>query len=80
MPVAVIVGMDPHKRSATIEVVDECGQTMVQGRYGTDNAGYAEMLQAGRRFLERVWAVEGCNGIGKHLARQDGELHVHRGA
>lgn len=35
----------PNKRSATIEVVDERGQTMAQGRYGTDNAGYAEMLQ-----------------------------------
>jgi transposase len=79
MPVAVIVGMDPHKRSATIEVVDERGQIMVQGRYGTDNTGYAEMLQAGRRFPERVWAVEGCNGIGRHLAHRlvhDGEVVV----
>ena len=76
---AVIVGMDPHNRSATIEVVDERGQIMVQGRYGTDNTGYAEMLQAGRRFPERVWAVEGCNGIGKHLAHRlvhDGEVVV----
>jgi transposase len=61
MPVAVIVGMDPHKRSATIEIVDECGQKMAAGRYCTDNAGYAERLQAGRRFPERVWALEGCN-------------------
>jgi transposase len=77
--VAVIVGMDPHKRSATIEVVDEHGQIMAQGRYGTDNAGYAEMLQAVRRFPDRVWAVEGCNGIGKHLAHRlihDGEAVV----
>ena len=50
MPVAVIVGIDPHKRSATIEIVDECGQKMTTGRYCTDNAGYAEILQAGRRF------------------------------
>ena len=66
----VIIGVDPHKRSATIEVVDEHGQIMAQGRYGTDNAGYAEMLQAVRRFPDRVWAVEGCNGIGKHLAHR----------
>jgi len=69
--------MDPHKRSATIEVVDERGQKMAVGRYGTDNAGYAEMLRACRSFPQRVWAVEGCNGIGRHLAHRlvhDGEV------
>ena len=73
---SVIIGMDPHKSSATIEVVDERGRVLVVGRYGTDTAGYAQMLAAGRRFAERVWAVEGCNGIGKHIAHRlvhDGE-------
>ena len=64
---AVIIGMDPHKRSATIEVIDDRGQVLAAGKYGTDKAGYAEMVKAGRRFPERVWAVEGCNGIGRHL-------------
>ena len=34
------------------------------------------MLAAGRKFPDRVWAVEGCNGIGRHLAQRlvaDGE-------
>jgi hypothetical protein len=26
--------------------------------------GYVEMVKAGRWFPQRVWAVEGCNGIG----------------
>jgi transposase len=72
----VIIGMDPHKSSATIEVVDERGRVLTAGRYDTDTAGYAQMLAAGRRFAERVWAVEGCNGIGRHLAYRlvaDGE-------
>jgi len=72
----MIIGMDPHKRSATIEVVDERGQIQAVGRYGTDKAGYAEMLKAGRKFEDRVWAIEGCNGIGKHIAHRlvhDGE-------
>ncbi|MDQ3689148.1 MAG: IS110 family transposase [Chloroflexota bacterium] len=72
----VIIGMDPHKRSATIEVVDERGTALSTGRFGTDEAGYAGMLAAGRRFTARVWAVEGCNGIGKHIAHRlvhDGE-------
>ena len=73
---SVIIGMDPHKRSATIEVVDERARVLAVGRYGTDKAGYAQMLAAGRRHPDRVWAVEGCNGIGKHIAHRlvhDGE-------
>lgn len=34
------------------------------------------MLQAARRWPDRLWAVEGCGGIGKHLAQRlvaDGE-------
>jgi len=66
----VIIGMDPHKRSATIEVVDEHANVLAVGRYGTDKAGYGEMLKAGRRFQDRVWAIEGCNGVGKHIAHR----------
>jgi transposase len=73
----VIIGMDPHKRSATIEIVDERARVLAVGRYGTDKVGYAEMLAAGREQSDRVWAVEGCNGIGKHIAHRlvhDGEI------
>jgi transposase len=75
--VGVIIGMDPHKRSATIEVIDERARVLAAGRYGTDAAGYAEMLAAAGKFADRVWAVEGCNGIGRHLAHRlvhDGEI------
>jgi hypothetical protein len=75
--VGVIIGMDPHKRSATIEVIDERARVLAAGRYGTDTAGYAEMLAVARKFADRVWAVEGCNGIGRHLAHRlvhDGEV------
>ena len=75
----VIIGMDPHKRSATIEVIDQSGRRLTVGRFGTDEAGYADLLAAGRRHPDRVWAVEGCNGIGKHIAHRlvhDGEVVV----
>jgi transposase len=77
--VGVIIGMDPHKSSATIEVVDERAVVLAKGRYGTDRVGYAQMLAAGRKFDDRIWAVEGCNGIGKHIAHRlvhDGETVV----
>lgn len=74
---AVIIGMDPHKRSATIEVINATGRRLAVGRYGTDKAGYEAMLATGREYRERVWAVEGCNGIGRHIAHRlvhDGEV------
>jgi transposase len=66
----VVIGMDPHKRSATIEVIDEREQVLAKGRYGTDTDGYRQMLAAGRQYPDRVWAVEGCAGIGRHLAQR----------
>jgi len=72
----VVIGMDPHKRSATIEVIDGREQVLAQGRFGTDTDGYRQMLAAGRRFPDRVWAVEGCAGVGRHIVQRlvaDGE-------
>ncbi|MEV7624506.1 transposase [Actinoplanes sp. NPDC089786] len=72
----LIIGVDPHKRSATIEVLDQRERPVATGRYGTDHAGYRAMLAAGRSYPDRVWAVEGCGGIGRHVAQRlvaDGE-------
>ena len=49
------------------------------GRFGTDREGYRLLLAAGRQFGQRVWAVEGCQGVGRHLAQRlgaDGETVV----
>ncbi|WP_433788773.1 IS110 family transposase [Actinoplanes sp. CA-252034] len=72
----VVIGVDPHKRSATIEVIDQRERVLGKGRFGTDTDGYQAMLAAGRKHTDRVWAVEGCNGIGRHVAQRlvaDGE-------
>ena len=45
----VVIGMDPHKRSATIEVCDERERVLATGRFGTDRDGYRQLLAAGRR-------------------------------
>lgn len=68
----VVIGMDPHKRSATIEVMS-ADETILGGdRFATDEAGFAAMRryvsQIRPRVEDRVWAVEGCNGIGHHIA------------
>jgi transposase len=64
----VVVGMDPHKRSVTIEVMTADELVLGGGRFSTDVAGYRSMLEYLRRWPDRVWAIEGCNGIGRHVA------------
>jgi transposase len=71
--------MDPHKRSATIEVMAGDEAVLGGGRYATDVAGYRAMVKYARQFSERTWAIEGCNGIGRHLTMRllaDGETVV----
>ncbi|WP_446218873.1 IS110 family transposase [Micromonospora sp. IBHARD004] len=75
----VIIGMDPHKRSATIEIINDREKILAQGRFTTDRDGYQTMLKLGRQHKDRIWAVEGCNGIGRHIAQRlvaDGETVV----
>ena len=68
----VVTGMDPHKRSATIEVMTANEDVLGDGRFDTDEAGFAAMTDYVDRVQpdrdRRVWAVEGCNGIGHHIA------------
>lgn len=64
----VVIGMDPHKRSVTIEVMTADETFLGGGRYGTDEAGFAEMRRYVSQFPDRVWAIEGCSGIGHHVA------------
>ena len=75
----VVIGMDPHKRSVTIEVMIADETVLGGGRYGTDVEGFAAMRRYVSRFPDRVWAIEGCSGIGRHIAHRllaDGEQVV----
>src|ERR1700712_2218787 len=72
----IIIGVDPHKLSATIEVVDGREQLLGSGRFTSDRAGYAAMRKYVGAWPDRVWAVEGSNGAGRPLAQrllEDGE-------
>ncbi len=64
----VVIGMDPHKRSATIEVMTAEETVLGGGRFATDADGFAAMRRYVSRFTDRVWAIEGCSGIGHHIA------------
>ena len=64
----VVIGMDPHKRSVTIEVMSAEETILGGGRFNTDTEGYRSMLRYAKQWPHRTWAVEGCQGIGKHVA------------
>ncbi len=75
----IMIGVDPHKLSVTIEVLDDHEQVLATGRFATDNAGYAAMRKHVAAWPERTWAVEGSNGAGRPLAQRllaDGEQVV----
>jgi transposase len=68
--------VDPHKLSVTIEARDGREILRATGRFGTDACSYRQMLKFAGQWPERVWAVEGANGIGRPLAQRllaDGE-------
>jgi transposase len=76
----VIVGVDPHKKSVTIEAIDEQGKKLATGRFGTDTRDYKAMLGYVRRqWPHHRWAIEGAHGVGRPLAQRllaDGETVV----
>jgi transposase len=75
----VFIGVDPHKLSATIEVVDDREVVLARGRFGTDKSGYTAMRNYVRTWPQRTWAVEGSNGAGRSVAQRllaDGERVV----
>ena len=55
----VVIGVDPHKLSATIEVVDAQEALLGSGRFTTDQAGFTAMRRYAMTWPDRVWAVEG---------------------
>src|SRR5215469_3702482 len=67
---SVVIGMDPHKRTVTIEVMSASEQVVGHGRFTTDEAGFAAMLDYASRWAQRMWAIEGCEGIGRHVAQR----------
>ena len=64
----VVIGMDPHKRSGTIEVMTADEGVLGSRRFGTDGTGFKAMTEYVKQWPDRVWAIEECNGIGRYVA------------
>src|SRR3954447_9186372 len=66
----VVIGVDPHKASNTLVVIDAREQVLAQRRFANDGAGYREMKTFVGDYRDRVWAVEGARGVGAGLAQR----------
>lgn len=66
----VVIGMDPHKRTVTIEVMTSDEQVLGHGRFTTDVEGFTALLTYVATWPNRTWAIEGCEGIGRHVAQR----------
>ena len=76
---AVVIGVDPAKRSNTIEVIDCAENVLFMARFENTREDYRRMLALVKRWPERTWAVEGAAGVGLNLAQRlvsDGERVV----
>ena len=66
----VVIGVDPHKKSVTFEARDSGEVLCATGSFPTDASGCRLLIRYARQWPDRVWAVEGANGIGRPLAQR----------
>ena len=66
-----VVGVDTHKGTHTLAVVDANGGEVAIKTITANVAGYGRMLAFGRRHApwRRVWAIEGTGSFGSGLTR-----------
>jgi transposase len=75
----VIIGVDPHKSSHTAAGLDNAAQPLGELRVQANSKTVQRLLGWAEPWPERTWAIEGANGLGRHLAQQlvsAGELVV----
>jgi transposase len=65
----VLIGVDPHKMSVAVAVIDEAtGELIERACFLQNRAGLRSLERWATRFPERRWAVENAGGLGRHLA------------
>lgn len=67
---AVIIGIDPHKHLNAVVAVSAKGNVLSRRTFDNTAEGFKELRALGRQWRERTWAIEGCNGVGKHISQR----------
>src|SRR5215207_7036948 len=70
METKVLIGVDPHKATNAVAVLDEHGELLERTEFSADRQGLRALERWARRFPERRWAVEGAHGLGRTLAHK----------
>jgi transposase len=66
----VLIGVDPHKASVALAVVDEIGELIECASFPQNRSGLRALERWAKRFPKRRWAVENAGGLGRHLAQR----------
>jgi transposase len=66
----VVIGVDPHKASNTIAVLDGDETVLTKRRFPDTHKGFGVMIRLARGWPQRRWAVEGANGLGRSVAQR----------
>jgi transposase len=67
----VLIGVDPHKASVALAVVDEAvGELLECASFPQNRSGLRALERWAKRFPKRRWAVENAGGLGRHLAQR----------
>lgn len=66
----VVIGVDPHKRLNAVVVVNTRGTVLARRTFDNTSSGFRDLRAFSRQWRPRTWAIEGCNGVGKHLAQR----------
>jgi transposase len=64
METKVLIGVDPHKATNAVAVLDEHGELLERTEFSADRQGLRALERWARRFPKRRWAVEGAHGLG----------------
>ncbi len=65
----VLIGVDPHKASVAVAVVNQVGELVECATFLQNRAGLRALERWAKRFPKRRWAVENAGGLGRHLAQ-----------
>lgn len=66
----VVFGVDPHKRLNAVAVINSKGEVLARQQFANSAGGFRELKDFARKWRQRTWAVEGCNGVGKYIAQR----------
>jgi transposase len=66
----VVIGIDPHKASHTAVALDRSERSIASVRVRTSTKQLEQLLSWSTPFPERLWAIEGADGLGRLLAQQ----------